>query len=146
MKSWLRYSLRSISAFLVCHFMMVMTCFADVAVIVHAGSAIDSLTDLQVKSIFLGKKLEFPDGSPASPVDIQEGNSIRIEFYKNIINMSEESLTKYWAKQTFSGNTIPSKQVKDTKSVLEEVARDGSAIGYVDISEVNPSVKVVLIK
>lgn len=117
---------------------------ADVVVVVSARSPVKSLTAEQVTRIFLGKVVTFPNGQGALPIDQPEGSASRDEFYTKVAHKSPSQLTAYWAKIIFTGNGRPPKLLADNLAVRKAVAGNPSAIGYIDKSAVNRSVRVVL--
>ncbi|HLZ34190.1 MAG TPA: hypothetical protein VKP13_09235 [Nitrospira sp.] len=117
---------------------------ADVVVVVSAKSAVKSLTAEQVTKIFLAKVGTFPNGQSALPIDQPEGSAARDEFYTKVAHKSPSQLTAYWAKIIFTGNGRPPKLLTDNLAVRKAVAGNPSAIGYIDKSAVNRSVRVVL--
>lgn len=117
---------------------------ADVVVVVSARSSIRSLTPEQTTKIFLGKVVTFPNGQTAVPVDQPEGSAIRDEFYSRVVRKNPSQLTAYWAKIIFTGDGRPPKLLPDNLAVRKAVAGNPNAIGYIDKSAVNRSVRVVL--
>lgn len=117
---------------------------ADVVVIVSAKSAITRLTTEQVTKIFLGKTASFPNGGDAVPLDQAEGNATRNEFYAKVVNKSPAQMSAYWTKIIFTGDGYPPKQVEGNLSVRNAVAGNQNAIGYIDRSAVDGSVRVIL--
>lgn len=117
---------------------------ADVVVVVSSKSPIKSLTAEQVTKIFLGKTVTFPNGKTAFPIDQPEGSAVRDEFYKKVAHKSPSQLTAYWAKIIFTGDGRPPNLLADNASVIKAIASNPNAIGYIDKSAVNRSVRVVL--
>lgn len=117
-------------------------CMAEISVIVNPNNT-NTITESDIKKIYLGKNKSFPDGSAVSPVDQKEGSKIRVTFGKTILNKSEKQLKPYWAKMLFTGKATPPRELADGFSVKEAVGRDSSAIGYIDSSIVDDSVKVI---
>jgi ABC-type phosphate transport system substrate-binding protein len=118
---------------------------ADVVVIVSARSAVLHLTAAQATRIFLGKSMAFPDGAHAMPVDQAEGAAIRDEFYSKVVGKDHAQMTAYWAKVIFTGgDSYPPKLLEGNASVRRAVAGNLSAIGYIDRSMLDGSVRVVL--
>ena len=117
---------------------------ADVVVVVSARSEITHLTAEQVTKIFLGKTDAFPSGGKVVPVDQAEGNAIRDEFYSKVVNKSSSQLTAYWAKIIFTGDGHPPKLLEGNVTVRKAVANNPNAIGYIDESAVDSSVRVIL--
>ncbi len=117
---------------------------ADVVVVVSARSSVKSLSAEQVTKIFLGKTVSFPNGKSASPIDQPEGSAVRDEFYAKVAHKSPSQLTAYWAKIIFTGDGRPPKLLADDAAVRKAIAGNTSAIGYIDKSAVNRSVRVIL--
>lgn len=117
---------------------------ADVVVVVSARSAVTSLTAEQAAKIFLGKVDTFPSNGTAIPLDQPEGSAIRDEFYAKVAHKSSTQLTAYWAKIIFTGDGRPPRQLEGSAAVRKSVANNPNAIGYIDKSEVDSSVRVIL--
>lgn len=117
---------------------------ADVVVVVSARSEITRLTAEQVTRIFLNKVDTFPNGAQAVPVDQAEGNAIRDEFYSRVVNKSSSQLNAYWAGIVFTGDGRPPKLLEGDTAVRKAVASNPNAIGYIDKSAVDSSVRVIL--
>lgn len=121
-----------------------MSANADVVVVVSAGSAVTSLTAEQTTRIFLGKTTTFPNGDNAIPIDQAESSSTRNEFYSRIANKSSSQIAAYWAKVIFTGNGNPPQKVEGNNAVKNAIASNPNAIGYIDKSSVDSSVRVIL--
>lgn len=122
----------------------VQVAHAEVVVIVSARSSVASLTDEQTAKIFLGKVTTFPNGQPAYPIDQPQGNAIRDEFYSKVTHKDSSQVAAYWAKIIFTGEGRPPKLIIGDKAVVKIIADNPSAIGYVDRSALNRTVRVVL--
>jgi len=117
---------------------------AEVVVIVSAKSTITSLTPEQTARIFLGKVNNFPDDGDAIPIDQAEGSPIREEFYSKVVRKNSTQLAAYWAKIIFTGDGRPPQILESNVAVRKAVASNPNAIGYIEKSAVNKSVRVVL--
>jgi ABC-type phosphate transport system substrate-binding protein len=109
--------------------------YADVVVIVSAKSPITSLTAEQTAKIFLGKVDTFPDDGDAVPIDQVEGSAVHKSF---------SQVTAYWAKVIFTGDGRPPVMLESNVAVRKAIANNPNAIGYIDKSAVNRSVRVIL--
>ena len=118
--------------------------YADVVVVVSAKSSVTSLTTEQTARIFLGKTDTFPNDGNAVPVDQAEGSAIRDEFYSKVAHKNSSQLKAYWAKVIFTGDGQPPKLLGSDMAVRKAVANNPNAIGYIDISAVDSSVRVIL--
>jgi len=117
---------------------------AEVVVIVSAKSHITRLTADQAAKIFLGKASTFPDDGNAMPVDQAEGSAVRDEFYSKVVRKSPSQLSAYWAKVIFTGDGHPPEILESNTAVKKAVAKNPNAIGYIDKSAVDKSVRVIL--
>ena len=117
---------------------------AEVVVVVSSKSSVTSLTAEQTAKIFLGKVVTFPNERTAFPIDQPEGSAIRDEFYSKVTHKNASQLTAYWAKIIFTGEGRPPQLIAGDVAVRKAVANNPNAIGYIDKSAVNRSVRVVL--
>jgi ABC-type phosphate transport system substrate-binding protein len=118
---------------------------ADVVVIVSAKSRVTRLTAEQAAKIFLGKTSSFPNNGDAVPIDQAEGSAIREEFYSKVVHKNPAQLSAYWAKIIFTGDGRPPEKLDSNAAVRKAVANNPNAVGYIDKSAVNKSVRVILI-
>jgi ABC-type phosphate transport system substrate-binding protein len=117
---------------------------ADVVAVVSSNSPITTLSKSQVVDIFLGKRTRFPDGSLAVPIDQTEGTAARNEFYSQLAAMSAAQLKAFWSKIIFTGRGQPPIALATSLEVKKALVANPNAIGYIDQSLVDTSVRVVL--
>lgn len=117
---------------------------AQVAVIVNPKSAVASMTPEQVAAIFLGKSATLPSGATAVPADLPEGSPTHELFYSKAAGKTSAQVKATWARLTFSGKATPPKELPSASDVKKHVAANPDAIGYIEKSAVDGSVKVVL--
>lgn len=111
---------------------------AEVVVVVNPNSPAASMTNDQVAQVFLGKSTEM------KPVDQPESAPIRGEFYKKVTDKEASQAKAHWAKMVFTGKATMPKEVGNSADVKKAVAADPKAIGYIEKSAVDSSVKTVL--
>lgn len=116
---------------------------ADLVVVVGANSTVGQLGKDQVTDIFLGNAAAYPGGGKPEPVDQASGAPIREEFYTKVAGRSAAQVKAHWAKQSFSGKGAPPKSLDGDDAVKKHLASNPNAIGYVDKSKVDASVKTV---
>jgi ABC-type phosphate transport system substrate-binding protein len=117
---------------------------ADIVVIVNPKNPAASLSADQVSAIYLGTATTFPDGSGVALADQPEAAGIRGDFYQKATGRSAAQVKATWARITFTGKGTPPKELKSDADVKAFVAGDAKAIGYIDSSAVDGSVKVAL--
>ena len=112
--------------------------FAEVVAVVGAKSPAATMSNEQVAQFFLGKS------SSMTPIDQPDGNAVRNEFYKKVADKDAAQAKALWSKLVFTGKATMPKEVADHAAVKAAVAANPKAIGYIDKSAVDASVKVVL--
>ncbi len=109
---------------------------ADLVVIGHPSAA--ALTREQVSDIFLGK------AQGQVPLDQSDGSAIYAEFYRKATARDVAQVKATWARIVFSGKGQAPRQLPDSAAVKKAVATDPKAVGYIEKSGVDGSVKVLL--
>jgi len=117
---------------------------ADVVAVVSSKSAVSTLSKSQITDIFLGKLVRFPGGSAAEPIDQTEGSIVRDEFYRKIADMSPGELKAFWAKIIFTGKGQPPRAASNATEVKQLIAANPDAIAYMDRSQVDRNIKIVI--
>ncbi|MBL1275414.1 MAG: hypothetical protein COB30_004955 [Ectothiorhodospiraceae bacterium] len=117
---------------------------AEVVIIGNKSLAVESVTLKQAKKLWLKKSLKLPGTGKVKLVDQFKANATYTEFYRKIVKKKPSQLKAYWAKVTFTGKAFPPEQMADDASVIDWVANTSNAMGYVDGSAVNDSVKRLL--
>ena len=110
---------------------------ADLVVIANPASA-SPLTKDQVADIFLGKS------QALAPIDQADGSPLYAEFYRKATGRDIAQVKATWARLVFSGKAQAPRQLADSAAVKKAVAADPKAVGYIEKSAVDSSVKVVL--
>ena len=115
----------------------------DVVAVVSARSPVTRLSPAQVADIFLGKSSRFPDGTQATPIDLVEDSPVRDRFYARYTGKSPAQVKAHWSKIIFTGRGQPPRQATNAAEARKLVADNPNAIGYIDPSQVDGSVRVV---
>jgi ABC-type phosphate transport system substrate-binding protein len=110
---------------------------AEVVVVVNPANA-DAVSKDQIANVFLGKSTAF------APIDQADGSAVRGEFYKKVADKDAAQAKALWSKLVFTGKATPPKEVASSADVKKAIAANPKAIGYIEKSAVDASVKVVL--
>jgi hypothetical protein len=113
-----------------------------VAVIVHPERHAELSLD-EVAQIYLRRKRFWDDGTAIVPLNLPSAAPLREHFSRIVLSQTETRLADYWNRQYFYG-ILPPVTLASTEAVRRYVASDPNAIGYVPVSEVDGSVRVVL--
>ena len=116
---------------------------AEVVVVVSAKSPVTALSKHQIMDIFLGKMHRLPNDGTVVPVDQAEGSATRDEFYLEFSGQSPAQIKAYWSKIIFTGRGLPPPEVSNGLQVKKFIAEHPNAIGYIQDSLVDDSVKVL---
>jgi len=111
---------------------------AETVVIVNKANPATRMFSEQAAQFFLGKSNMF------TPVDQPESSPIRAEFYHKVADKDPAQVKAIWSKLVFTGKATPPKEYPNNAEVKKAVAADPKAIGYIDKSAVDDTVKVIL--
>ncbi|MBK7002630.1 MAG: hypothetical protein IPH35_22550 [Rhodoferax sp.] len=115
----------------------------DIAVVVALDSPLRQLSSREASDVYLGR-LKTAAGEKLLVLDHPRESALRERFFKQVNGMDLRRLNAYWARLQFSGETQPPVSLDDNQSVLYTIRRNRHAIGYVDASAVDQSVRTVL--
>jgi ABC-type phosphate transport system substrate-binding protein len=110
---------------------------ADVVVIVSAQSSAATITPEQISRVYLGKS------NTMKPVDIADPSTARREFYAKVVGKDDAQVMARRLSLVITGKGSAPKELPSGAEVVKAVAADPNAIGYVDRSFVNMTVKIV---
>lgn len=110
-------------------------------VVVNPESGVDALTREEVINVFLGRYKKLPTGVRAQPLDEA---SLKGDFYQRLVGKTLAEINAYWARLVFSGQTAPPRQITGMSAALDAVAAERGAIAYVDKTQVDRRVRIVL--
>lgn len=110
---------------------------AEVVIVINPKNAAPQMTSEQAAQYFLGKSTTF------TPIDQTEGSAIRAEFYKKLADKEASQVKAIWSKLVFTGKGTLPKELASSDAVKKAIAADPNAIGYIEKSAVDATVKVV---
>jgi ABC-type phosphate transport system substrate-binding protein len=117
---------------------------AQIAVVVGAKSAVTGMSKEQTAALFLGKSSQLPGAGTPVLVDQSETSELRKNFYSKVADKTPAQVKAIWARLVFSGKSSPPKEVVTSIEVKKIVASNPDAVGYIEKSAVDSSVKVLL--
>ncbi len=132
---------------------IVMTCLilmltaavsvAEIAVIVNSGNS-NAVSRDMVEKIYSGDLNLWPAGGAVNALDLPADSADRASFTTGLLGKSVPAMKALWAAKLFSGRATPPKMLGSEGDVKRAVAGNKNAIGYINASSVDGSVKVVL--
>jgi ABC-type phosphate transport system substrate-binding protein len=117
---------------------VMLPAMAEVVVVVNAQHAAGAMTNEQVAQYFLGKS------TAMTPIDQPESAAIRAEFYRKVVGKEMSQAKALWSKLVFTGAATQPKEVGSSADVKKALAADPKAIGYIEKTAVDATVKIVL--
>jgi len=123
---------------------MALAASEPLVVIVNADSGITQMTRSEVTNIFMGRQKRLASGRVALPVELVAPEEDRSRFYLLLVNLPLSQVRSHWARLYFSGQAQPPRQAQTAAEVLELVAANKGAVGFVPRSKVTRRVRVVL--
>ena len=118
----------------------------DVAVVVHADVAIDSLTLADLRRITLGDREFWPGSSRITLLIRAPIAHERDVVLKAICQMTEAQFRQHWIAKVFRADTaVAPKIVYSTEMAIDLVNRMPGAITFIDASEAGSRLKVIRI-
>jgi hypothetical protein len=118
--------------------MLVAPAMAGEIVVVMGASAAPLSKD-QVADVYLGRN------NALKPLDLPEDNELRNAFYRKATDRDAAQVKAIWSRIIFTGQGQPPKVLADAAAVKKAVAADPKMVGYIDKSDVDASVKIVLL-
>ncbi|MDP9140114.1 MAG: hypothetical protein M3O62_04885 [Pseudomonadota bacterium] len=115
------------------------------ALIVHPDSGVTTLSSSDAINIFMGRYRKLPSGAVATPIDINEHSEERRQFYAQVVRKDLATVDAYWARLVFSGQTSPPLKVPDSRTAVDLVAGNRTAVAYVDHAVVDSRVRIVML-
>jgi ABC-type phosphate transport system substrate-binding protein len=129
-------------ALLACAFSTVA--FADGVVVIVNKSNTNPVDKGLVAKIYTGESRIWDGGGSITAYDLPEDNLLREDFDGAIVGKSEAALKKLWGQNVVTGKALPPKVAASDEDVKRAVAANKNAIGYIQASKLDDSVKVAL--
>ena len=117
--------------------MITLPALAELVIVVNPQNQASRMTSAQASQFFLGGSVMF------TPLEQADGSAIRSEFYKKVLEKEPSQVQAIWAKIVFTGKGKPPKEYKSSAEVKKAISENVNAIGYIEKSAVDDSVKVI---
>lgn len=111
---------------------------AELAVIVNPKNPVAKMNAAEAAQYFLGKS------TALVPCDLTDGMAPRPDFYSKVLQKEPQQVKAIWTKLLFTGKGVAPREYASAAEMKKAVAANPNAIGYIDKSAVDDSVKVVL--
>lgn len=108
----------------------------EIVVIVNPKNPASRMFSEQAGQFFLGKSAMF------TPVEHSDG-PLRNEFYKKVLDKDVSQVKAIWSRLVFTGKAAAPRELASSAEVKKAVAADLNAIGYIEKSQLDDTVKAV---
>jgi len=115
------------------------------AVVVNKANPIDKITRSELIDLFMGKYVAFPDDSKAIPVELKGEHEIKVNFYRNLVDMPLSRVNAYWSRLRFTGRKRVAVLQPNEAELVDYIIAHKQAIGYVPQSLITEDLKVIYI-
>jgi ABC-type phosphate transport system substrate-binding protein len=117
----------------------------EFVVIANPASSASAIGKADLKRIYNGKIKEW-DGLQVQPINLADGSPVKDAFLKDILGMTAKEYEDLCTKQKITGEGTPPMIQPTSAAVKAMVSSIPGAIGYVEASAVDASVKVLAVK
>jgi hypothetical protein len=114
---------------------------ADLVLVVHRDSPLQSLKPEDVANLYLGKRKSIGD-IPLQPIEVRD-RELRERFYASVAGMSAVRVKAFWARQVFASLGRPPIELPEAEG-LKRVAATPGILTYTTADKVTPDLKIVL--
>jgi ABC-type phosphate transport system substrate-binding protein len=115
----------------------------QLVVVVHKNNPTEQMARSEIIDLFMGKYIAFPNGTQAQPVELDDEQAIKKQFYAQLVGMSLARINAYWSRIRFTGRTRTAIEQKNIENVIKFISQGETAIGYIPRSMLNDNLKVV---
>jgi ABC-type phosphate transport system substrate-binding protein len=118
---------------------------AQVIVIANPSVKATEVTKSDLRDVFTGAATELKDGSRVVPILLKAGTAHE-EFLQAYIGKNDTAYRAGWRSLVFSGQAAMPKSLDGDAAVVEFVAHNPGAIGYISKATPHTGVKVIAVK
>lgn len=118
---------------------------AQAIVIANASVKSADVSKADLKDVFTGAASSLKDGSHVTPVLLKSG-AAHDEFLSEYIGKNDTAFRASWRSLVFSGQASMPKSLDSEAAVVEYVAHNAGAIGYISKATPHEGVKVLTVR
>jgi ABC-type phosphate transport system substrate-binding protein len=118
---------------------------AQVLVIANPSVKAADIRKSDLRDVFTGNATSLPDGSRVVPILLKAG-AVHEEFLQVYIGKNDTAYRAGWRSLVFSGQASMPKSLDGDAAVVDFVAHNAGAIGYIGKATPHDGVKVLVVK
>lgn len=112
-------------------------------VVVIGHPNLTSLDATTLEKVYTGRIIEV-NGIAVTAINANSGSALRNRFLQFYLHQDEDKYTAYWVVRRYIGKGAPPREIAGSAAVLDFVRSTPGAIGYIEESDVQPGVNVLL--
>jgi ABC-type phosphate transport system substrate-binding protein len=118
---------------------------AQVLVIANPGVKAADVSKSDLRDVFTGASSSLKDGSRVTPVLLKQG-AVHEEFLSMYIGKNDTAFRAGWRSLVFSGQASMPRSLDSEAAVVEYVAHNAGAIGYIGRTTAHEGVKTLAVR
>lgn len=112
------------------------------AIVVNLSNPVEGLSSSELRTIFLGNRIQWPNGRRITLVMREPGDPERQAILRDVCGLSEQQFRTHFLRGLYNGEILISpKTLSSVNGVRRFVVNVPGAIGYLRLSDMDPSVK-----
>jgi len=118
---------------------------AQVLVIANPSVKAADVSKADLREVFTGGASSLKDGSHVTPVLLKSG-AVNDEFLSAFVGKNDAAFKASWRNLVFSGQASMPKSLESESAMVEFVAHNPGAIGYISKATAHEGVKVLTVR
>jgi ABC-type phosphate transport system substrate-binding protein len=125
--------------------MLAINAKAQVVIIANPSVKSADVAKADLRDVFSGAASSLKDGSHVTPVLLKQG-SAHEEFLSEYVGKNDTAFRASWRSLIFSGQATMPKSLDSEAAIVEFVAHNAGAIGYIGKATPHEGVKVLTVR
>jgi ABC-type phosphate transport system substrate-binding protein len=118
---------------------------AQIIVIANPGVKASDISKSDLRDVFTGAVSTLKDGSNVTPVLLRQG-ATHEEFLNTYVGKNDTAFRATWRSLVFSGQATMPRSLDSEAAVVDYIARNAGAIGYISKATPHEGVKVLAVR
>ena len=115
---------------------------AEVVVVVGKDSPISSLSESQLRQLYL-QGFGRVAGFSVKVLDLPEDSHVRKDFYQEAVGKTPAQMKSYWSRMIFTGRGAPPRRVSGIRAMQVMLENNPELMGYLPGDQVSSGLKVL---
>ena len=135
---------RTITLFAVMAVLMAGPVFADVTIIANPDVPADTISQTNLKNIFLGNRVKWSNGDRID-FALCGNEALHQSFLRTYVGRTSSQFQMHWRNMVFTGKGRMPQTLNSEQAVIDYVANTAGAVGYVSTPPASADVKTLTV-